>query len=326
MTNDTTGESVTVIKDDDQKKEEHTGQEWQQLNSQQRLYLLTDFCKFSLPYTNPGSMESWKRVNGTQLYTVHPAEYIDEQGTIHTNWLYGKIGRLLLIWISTQVMLHKADDTLTLVLPRSLNQLMRDIGIERNSGKPTGNDYKRFRQSLQAVSGLHTMITTFAGDDFAGSFTGKNFTIADSTEIYWTAGTINHNSTIRLNQQTFNLIKEHSTPLDAAAVMLLTCTNPITKGRSRGQDLDLYCWLSARNYALIHSGTWQTAPITWKQLSAQFGNTYGRIDNFIARFKRSLENVQMVWPELNIEIIDGQGIILHRSRRSVTAKRKPTGK
>lgn len=325
MDNDTTSSDVNG-NNRDAIHEEHTGQEWQQLNSQQRLYLLTDFCKFSLPYTNPGSLESWKRVNGTQLYTVHPAEYIDEQDTLHTNWLYGKIGRLLLIWISTQVMLHKADGTLTLVLPRSLNQLMREIGIERNSGKPTGNDYKRFRQSLQAVSGLHTVITTFAGNNFSGSFTGKNFIIADSTEIYWSAQTVSNNSTIKLTKDTFDLIKEHSTPLDAAAVMLLTSTNPITKGRSRGQDLDLYCWLSARNYALIHSGTWQTAPITWKQLANQFGNTYGRIDNFIARFKGSLETVQMVWPELNVEVIDGQGIILHRSKRSVTAKRKPTDK
>lgn len=323
MDNDTTSSDVNG-NNSDAIHEEHTGQEWQQLNSQQRLYLLTDFCKFSLPYTNPGSLESWKRVNGTQLYTVHPAEYIDEQDTLHTNWLYGKIGRLLLIWISTQVMLHKADGTLTLVLPRSLNQLMREIGIERNSGKPTGNDYKRFRQSLQAVSGLHTVITTFAGNNFSGSFTGKNFIIADSTEIYWSAQTVSNNSTIKLSKDTFDLIKEHSTPLDAAAVMLLTSTNPITKGRSRGQDLDLYCWLSARNYALIHSGTWQTAPITWKQLSSQFGNTYARTKDFVQWFKKSLNNVQMVWPELNVEVIDGQGIILHRSKRSVTAKRKPT--
>lgn len=137
--------------------------------------------------------------------------------------------------------------------------------------------------------------------------------------------TVSNNSTIKLSQDTFELIKGHSTPLDAAAVMLLTSTNPITKGRSRGQDLDLYCWLSARNYSLIHSGSWQTAPITWQQLANQFGNTYARTKDFVQWFKKSLNNVQMVWPELNVEVIDGQGIILHRSKRSVTAKRKPTG-
>lgn len=304
--------------------EEHTGNEWQQLNSQQRLYLLTDFCKFSLPYTNPGKLESWRRVNGTQLYTVHPTEFIDENGTLNTTWLYGKIGRLLLIWISTQVMLHKADDTLTLVLPRSLNQLMKEMGIERNGGKPTGNDYTRFRQAVQAVSGLHTIVTTFAGGNTAGSLKSKNFIIADTVEIYWSAQSVSNNSTIKLSQDTFDLIKKHSTPLDAAAVMLLTSTNPITKGRSRGQDLDLYCWLSARNYALIHSDAWQTAPITWQKLANQFGNTYGRLDNFTSRFKKSLETVRMVWPDLNVEVIDGQGIILHRSKRSVIAKRKTT--
>ncbi|OZG64865.1 Plasmid encoded RepA protein [Bifidobacterium aquikefiri] len=324
MDNDTTSSDVNG-NNRDAVHEEHTGQEWQQLNSQQRLYLLTDFCKFSLPYTDPGNIESWKRVNGTQLYTVHPTDYVDANGTLRTNWLYGKIGRLLLIWISTQVMLRKADDTLTLVLPRSLNQLMKEIGIERNGGKPTGKDYARFRQSIQAVSGLHTIVTNFAGNNTAGSLKSKNFIIADTVEIYWSAQTVSNNSTIKLSKDTFDLIKEHSTPLDAAAVMLLTSTNPITKGRSRGQDLDLYCWLSARNYSLIHSGAWQTAPITWQQLANQFGNTYNDLHDFVRRFKNSLNNVRTVWPDLNVEIIDGQGIILHRSKRSVTAKRKPTG-
>ena len=324
MNDDTTSSDVNG-NNRDAVHEEHTGQAWQQLNSQQRLYLLTDFCKFSLPYTNPGNIESWKRVNGTQLYTIHPTDYVDADGTIHTNWLYGKIGRLLLIWISTQIMLRKADDTLTLVLPRSLNQLMKEIGIERNGGKPTGNDYARFRQAILAVSGLHTIVTNFAGSNTAGSLKSKNFIIADTVEIYWSAQTISNNSTIKLSKDTFTLIKEHSTPLDAAAVMLLTSTNPITKGRSRGQDLDLYCWLSARNYSLIHSGTWQTAPITWQQLAHQFGNTYGVQKEFVRKFKKSLSTVMMVWPSLNVEVIDGQGIILHRSKRSVTAKRKPTG-
>ena len=61
--------------------------------------------------------------------------------------------------------------------------------------------------------------------------------------------------------------------------MLLTNTNPLVKGRSRGQDLDLYTWLNARNYSLIHSPSRQTSPITWQQLANQFGNTYGRLDN-----------------------------------------------
>ena len=107
--------------------------------------------------------------------------------------------------------------------------------------------------------------------------------------------------------------------------MLLTNTNPIVRGRSRGQDLDLYCWLNARNYSLIHSNSHQTAPITWQQLTNQFGNTYNDLHDFVKRFKKSLQNVRMVWPDLNVEVIAGQGIILHRSKRSVTAKPKPTG-
>jgi hypothetical protein len=137
---------------------------------------------------------------------------------------------------------------------------------------------------------------------------------------------VSNNSTIKLNQSTFILIKEHSTPLDAAAVYLLTNTNPLVRGRSRGQDLDLYTWLNARNYSLTHSPNRQTAPITWQQLANQFGNTYNNFHDFIKRFKVSLNNVRMVWPDLNVEIINGQGIVLHQSHRSVNPKFRPTNK
>ncbi|MFT8443409.1 MAG: replication protein RepA, partial [Bifidobacterium aquikefiri] len=302
--------------------EEHTGQEWQQLNSQQRLYLLSDFCKFSLPYTDPGNVESWKRINGNTLYTVNPNLYVKDKKQ-YALWPYGKIARLLLIWISTQVMLHKADN-LMLTLPQSLNQLMKEIGIYRHDGKPNGREYNRYRVALQAICGMRTQVTTYEGDDENGMMAGKNLIIADTYNLGWGFKTMGELSTISLNKSTYEHM-QHSTPLDAAAVFLLTNTNPLVKGRSRGQDLDLYTWLNARNYSLIHSPSRQTSPITWQQLANQFGNTYGRLDNFIRRFKSSLNNVRMVWPDLNVEIIDGQGIILHRSKRSVTAKRKPTG-
>lgn len=303
--------------------QEHTGNEWQQLNSQQRLYLLGDYCKFSLPYVDPGDKEtSWSRINGNTLYTVSPNLYVKDN-TRHALWPYGKIARLLLIWISTQVMLHKADN-LTLTLPQSLNQLMKEIGVYRNDGKPNGREYARYRMALQAICGMRTQVTTYDGDDDNGMMTGKNLIIADTYTLGWGFKTVGELSTINLNKSTYEYM-QHSTPLDAAAVYLLTNTNPLVRGRSRGQDLDLYAWLNSRNYSLIHSPSRQTAPITWKQLSNQFGNTYSSVKEFTRWFKKSLETVQMVWPQLNVEIIDGQGIILHRSTRSVTAKRKPTG-
>jgi hypothetical protein len=321
MNDDTTSSDVNG-NNRDAVHEEHTGQEWQQLNSQQRLYLLSDFCKFSLPYTDPGNVESWKRINGNTLYTVNPNLYVKDKKQ-YALWPYGKIARLLLIWISTQVMLHKADN-LTLTLPRSLNQLMKEIGIYRNDGKPNGREYARYRMALQAICGMRTQVTTYDGDDENGMMAGKNLIIADTYNLGWGFNTIGELSTIIINKSTYEHM-QHSTPLDAAAVYLLTNTNPIVRGRSRGQDLDLYCWLNARNYSLIHSNSHQTAPITWQQLANQFGNTYNDLHDFVKRFKKSLQNVQMVWPELNVEVIAGQGIILHRSKRSVTAKRKPTG-
>lgn len=313
--------SNTTTSDDVSLRNGHTGAEWQQLNSQERVYLMSDFCKFSLPYTDPGNIEAWRRTNGHTLYTVHPAEHIGADGYIHPNWLYGKIGRLLLIWLSTQVVLRKTDESRTVTLPRSLNRLMRDLGVERASGKPNSRDYARFRTALTAAAGLHITVTTYDGDDAAGSVRGQNLIVADEYEITWSAQTIGQDSTITLNKNTYERM-QNSTPLDAAAVLLLTSTSPFTRGRSRGQDLDLYCWLNARNYALTHSPTRQTSPITWQQLAQQFGNTYTNLHDFVKRFKISLENVRMVWPDLNVEVINGTGIVLHQSKRSVKPKMK----
>lgn len=323
MTNDTTGETVTG-NSEDALHEEHTGKEWQQLNSQQRLYLLPDFCKFSLPYVDPGDKAtSWSRINGNTLYTVSPNLYVKDK-TQHALWPYGKIARLLLIWISTQVMLHKAED-LTLTLPQSLNQLMKEIGIYRNDGKPNGREYARYRMALQAICGMRTQVTKYDGDDDGGMMAGKNLIIADTYNLGWGFKTVGELSTISLNKSTYEYMR-HSTPLDAAAVYLLTNTNPVVRGRSRGQDLDLYTWLNARNYSLTHSPNRQTAPITWQQLANQFGNTYNNLHDFTKRFKISLNNVRMVWPDLNVEVINGQGIVLHQSHRSVNPKFRPTGK
>lgn len=198
-----------------------------------------------------------------------------------------------------------------------LSEIQRD-------GKPNGREYNRYRVALQAICGMRTQVTTYEGDDENGMMAGKNLIIADTYNLGWGFKTMGELSTISLNKSTYEHM-QHSTSLDAAAVFLLTNTNPLVKGRSRGQDLDLYTWLNARNYSLLHSPSRQTSPITWQQLANQFGNTYGVEKEFVRKIKKSLTTVMVVWPDLNVEVIDGQGIILHRLKRSVTAKRKPTG-
>jgi hypothetical protein len=288
--------------------------EWQQLTTQRRVYMMPDFCQISLPLQNPGAEKAeWVRVNGNRTYTIHPMTIIDGDGrTIH-RWAYGKIARLLIMWISTQVVRqkHQTNDR-RIRLPRTLNELMDELGIRR---RPTGADYRNFREQIAAISTFHMTITDATPD----RLTGHSFTLADSWNLGWDpanrqAGGESGESYIKLTDETWRRMV-HSTPLDAEMVEVFTTTG-------KGQDLDIYAWLTQRIYALNHSSAFQTPIITWDALSMQLGANYTRRDNFIARVRKSLDHIHMFW-QFRYTIERGRGIRLYRSPMSVKPIPKP---
>ena len=65
-------------------------------------------------------------------------------------WPYGKKARLLMVWISTQVVRQKKHKTSRVImLPFTLRQLMEDLGIQR---KPRKTDYENFKRQISALS------------------------------------------------------------------------------------------------------------------------------------------------------------------------------
>lgn len=279
-------------------------------NAQKRVYLMPDFCQISIPLQNPGEDEAeWVRVNGSRTYTIHPLTVIGDDGRPKHHWVYGKIARLLIIWISTQVVRQKSwNNDRIIQLPDTLNELMDELGIHH---RPTGSDYKRFRQQLEAITNFHMTVN----DRAQGPLKGRGFMIADSWQIGWCKAEDPDNeklakgSYIRLTEETWKRMR-HSMPLDAALVETFTATG-------KGQDLDIYAWLTQRIYALNHSKTYETPVITWEALSMQLGANYTRLDNFVARISKSLERIHMHWP-FRYDVVRGKGIRLFRSPMTVT--------
>ena len=67
-------------------------------------------------------------------------------------WPYGKKARLLMVWISTQVVRQKKHKTsLVIILPSTLRQLMEDLGTQ---WKPRKTDYEDFKRQISALSYL----------------------------------------------------------------------------------------------------------------------------------------------------------------------------
>ncbi|MDN6457804.1 MAG: hypothetical protein L0K38_12275 [Yaniella sp.] len=307
-----------MIRSNDETVNTHTGSEWQELNSQRRLYLLSDFCKFSLPYTNPGDDKAeWVRVNGNRQIVMHPRTVV-RKGQVRHLWAYGKIARLLLIWICTQVQRQKnTNATRTIMLPSTLRELMSEMGIRR---KPTKADYERFRNQIRAIVSFHAEITEISETPHSIiERTPPKLELVEQAEIRWEQaragdGSVQEGSYITLTPDTWERMTK-SRPLDADMVEVLTTTG-------KGQDLDVYCWLTQRIYDLNGSKAFTTRTVSWRQLADQFGAQYSRLGNFVSSFKKSFLHVAFLWPQLRYRIIRGEGISLMRSPLTVHPMRR----
>ena len=303
-----------------------TGGEWQQLNRQRRSYLMSDFCRISLPIRNPGhDTAEWVRTNGNRTYVIHPQTlYETGKGATHI-WPYGKKARLLMVWISTQVVRQRKHNTSRIImLPSTLRQLMEDLGIHR---KPRKTDYEDFRHQISAISNFHMTITETKTVSETTWQDTKNITLVEQSHIGWSKytpkGGLTEGSYIQLTPETWDRMTR-STPLSSDMLEILMATG-------RGTEFDIYAWLSQRVYALNHSHTFQTPLITWSSLQKQMGSNYAETRNFTTRFKKSLEHVASLWNATLVDAgkegnlrysIEKGGLRLYRSPLSIVPKPK----
>ena len=105
------------------------------------------FTQVSLPYQDPGKhgSKAWVRRNGDITMTLTPAVRVDDNGDISLEYPFGKYPRLILPWITTQVVRCQADidndGTLTLPVADSLRAFMEEIG--QSWGGKSGRSFPR---------------------------------------------------------------------------------------------------------------------------------------------------------------------------------------
>jgi hypothetical protein len=83
--------------------------------------------------------------------------------------------------------------------------------------------------------------------------------------------------------------------------------------------LDVYCWLAYRLHVL--SGP---TPVSWRALYAQFGQGFGRLDNFRRKFREVLHLALAVYPDAQVDE-EEHGLLLKPSRPPVASRNgRPT--
>jgi hypothetical protein len=119
------------------------------------------------------------------------------------------------------------------------------------------------------------------------------FQIADAVQLWFSNKDEEGNpglwsSKVTLSDQFFQSIIQSPVPVDLNAMRALG---------SSPMRLDMYVWIS-------HRMSYLTSPshVSWAQLNAQFGSQYSRLRAFKDAFLKNLRDVQIIYPELNVEV------------------------
>ena len=232
----------------------------------------------SLPRTDPGDRNQYKRVNGpfTLIMTaVGP-----------TGLPFGNLSRLLLAWVCTEAVRTQSRE---LVLGSSLSGFMRRLGMAPIGGGSRGGR-TRLRNQMKRLFNAHIQLA-YEDEQVSASV---NSPVASRTGFWWNERRPDEqglwDSQIELGEKFFHEIIQHPVPLDLNILKAL-------KRSSLG--LDLYLWLTYRTFTLRHP-----LRLSWARLYRQFGaeparaNDNRTVQDFRKGCLRELIKIKTAWPDL----------------------------
>jgi hypothetical protein len=247
----------------------------------------------SFPHADPGEATSFTRRNGWLELTLSAARR-------DTGLPYGVPARLLTIYCASEAIRTRSPE---IYLGQSVNEFLRQLDVPITRGD-RGSLRVYANQLLRLV---HCAISIDENITDAKGRTGlhiRQALFAEEARLWWDEESgVGRGSSLVLSSVLFQSILERSAPLSTRAIKLL---------RKSPMDLDVYAWLVHRLYHLS-----RPSPITWDQLSGQFGHGYTESRKFRHFFLDSLKRVQAVYTDAKLKV-GTNGITLLPSRPHVT--------
>ncbi|MBF0326140.1 MAG: plasmid encoded RepA protein [Alphaproteobacteria bacterium] len=220
-------------------------------------YMARPFIQVTLPHRDPGPQPQWHKRNGRFAMTITP--YRDQSG--QPRYPYGSIARLLLFWIVTEA---KRTQNRHLDLGPSMNEFMRKVGFNPDTGGGKRGDARRVRQHMLSLVRAHIVVSD-------GTASWLNMPLADAGQVWWSHAAPDQHSLfgsfIILGEAFFQTIDSGSVPVDRRVLQHL---------RRSPMALDLYTWAAYRVFTLEG----RSAFIPWKRLNEQLGAGYADPGNF----------------------------------------------
>lgn len=259
------------------------------LNKNRQLAFLSKiFVIANLPHREPENKQHWIKTNGSISLRLSGGERYQGDELQPVGIPYGTYARLILIWITTQSLIHKTRD---IKLRESLSSFMKELGIQPTGGK-NGTITAFKEQFIRLCSCKITIESRDVGDDLIGT----QFFIVEDKFVKWikdykVRDIISHDSDITLSEKFYEIVVSSSVPFDFQIISALK-QSPLA--------LDCYLWLTYRTFTLK-----QPTIISWEQLHEQMGSQYADINNFRMKVIKVLAQIQIIYPALNTEKVRG---------------------
>ena len=262
---------------------------------EQISYQHTVLCQTSLPYRNPGKdVLRWEQKQGAVHLLVNAGEALnpDTEEYVQLGLPFGPKPRLILAHLNAQAIktgssVIEMEDSLTAF-------------VKRIQGRdPNGAEFRKFKDHLGRLSAA-TIRMAVSTEERAVQV---NSQIVDAFDLWFPkkeGQRVLWPSTIHLNERYFESLQNHAVPLDERALAALSHSS---------MALDLYCWLAQRLHRIPKK---RPQFITWAAIKEQFGQGFGRMDNFKRKFRISLTQVLVQYQAAQIEE-DQRGLTLWNS-------------
>jgi hypothetical protein len=271
-------------------------------------YMARQLVVCTLPHRDPGKVPVWVRRNGRATLGLVPGMDIDTGESY--GYPYGILPRLVLFWISTEVVKKKQR---RLELGKSLAHFMRELGLNSdNRGKRS--DAYRLRAQMHRLFRCRISFQQSAeAEDGSVGMRWKDMDVAPEGELWWhphqpLQDTL-WGSWIELGERFYEAVLAAPVPVDMRALKALK-NSPLA--------LDLYAFLTHRVFRLK-----QTQFVPWVALQGQIGTDYTVVDEFARHAKAALKKVKLVYPGLRLRFSKG-GFYLSPSLTAVPEKAKAT--
>ncbi len=256
----------------------------------------TPIVQAGLPLVKVRGKQHYTRTNGdiTVTYTVP-----DDLNVPH-----GIAGRQVLTYVITSLV--QRPDCLRISFGETPTEFIRSVGGTPMGGR-NGN-IQQYREQLVNVANLSINVLDKRVDESGMVLNSrepitvgeKNASLINSQGDYvW--------SEMNINPRFALAISGNTPPFSMSTYAAIS----VHKDRNLNIPLalDIYTWLSLRNYTLANE---PLARISWWQLQQQFGATFRR-EKFRAQFSSAVKLIQLFWTGLQCRHEDPDAFVLYNS-------------